>query len=174
MSRLSPAKRLPRLPRAKRGGAKHGEKNNLHLDCHCERSEAISSLHGDCFVAALLAMTSAGTLRAKRSPACHERSVRVGAKRGESNLLAHTVIASEAISSLHGDCFVAALLAMTTRGATGWKGFMTAVCGLRSAVHCRGDCFVAALLAMTPCGATSWKGPMTAVRRLRFAVHRLG
>jgi hypothetical protein len=27
------------------------------LQCHCERSEAISTLEGDCFVASLLAMT---------------------------------------------------------------------------------------------------------------------
>ncbi len=38
------------------------------------------------------------------------------AKHGESNLLAHIVIASEAKQSpnWHGDCFVAALLAMTS------------------------------------------------------------
>ncbi len=71
----------------------------------CHLWSAVSSA-GDCFVAALLAMTLVETLLA-------ERLSRV--ERGESNLLVLIVIASEAKQSppQGGDCFVAALLAMT-------------------------------------------------------------
>ncbi len=86
---------------------KRGESNLFAHIVIASEAKQSPNQHGDCFVAALLAMTIAA-----RRCDC-ERSV--VEKRGESNLLCLIVIASEAKQSpnQHGDCFVAALLAMT-------------------------------------------------------------
>ncbi len=85
------AKRLSRLPRAERGGAERGESNFLCLIVIASEAKQSPPQGGDCFVAALLAMTLVETLRAKRSPACHGLwqakrggTEQGGAKRGES------------------------------------------------------------------------------------------
>ncbi len=72
--------RLPRLPRAERGGAKRGESNlQPHIVIASEAKQS-PSRQGDGFVAALLAMTAAVTLRAKRgeSAPCRLRSAVYG------------------------------------------------------------------------------------------------
>ncbi len=74
--------------------------------CHCERSEAISFSGRGLLRRCAPRNDMVERLRAKRLSR---------AERGESNLLVLIVIASEAKQSpnQHGDCFVAALLAMT-------------------------------------------------------------